>query len=302
MMDNDQRENRRIIQREHPRQMFAAIAMFCLLASCNAFSPTLQKRSQLYLISSKRSTVAAAREQTGPVKRVPSFLQANSQQPTADFEYQELQIQMDAMREQNVKPSQLDPSKRNELKGYVEEILARRLRNKKTVDSTVPLDVRLRSSLPGTKWRMAFTTQSLMAEALPKDATITLTFAGGSGSASTGSNQVDYGLDFFKTLALKRLVAKSTYSVLKPQPNNPDTAIVQIKYDKIVTDVMGFSNVGIGLFGILKGRSTYIQTAFFDGMIWIESGVDESNFGETYYNVYAKEKDEEEGSDDDWQK
>jgi len=206
------------------------------------------------------------------------------------------------MREQNVKPSQLDPSKRNELKGYVEEILARRLRNKKTVDSTVPLDVRLRSSLPGTKWRMAFTTQSLMAEALPKDATITLTFAGGSGSASTGSNQVDYGLDFFKTLALKRLVAKSTYSVLKPQPNNPDTAIVQIKYDKIVTDVMGFSNVGIGLFGILKGRSTYIQTAFFDGMIWIESGVDESNFGETYYNVYAKEKDEEEGSDDDWQK
>lgn len=122
---------------------------------------------------------------------------------------------MDAMREQNVKPSQLDPSKRNELKGYVEEILSRRLKNKKTVDLSVPLDVRLRSSLPGTKWRMAFTTQSLMAEALPKDATITLTFAGGSGSASTGSNKVDYGLDFFKTLALKRLVAKSTYSVLE---------------------------------------------------------------------------------------
>jgi len=208
---------------------------------------------------------------------------------------------MDAMREQNVKPSQLDPSKRNELKGYVEEILSRRLRNKKTVDSTVPLDVRLRSSLPGTKWRMAFTTQSLMAEALPKDATITLTFAGGSGISSTGSNQVEYGLDFFKTLALKRLVAKSTYSVLEPQPTNPGTAIVQIMYDKIVTDVMGFSNVGIGFFGILKGRSTYIQTVFFDNNLWIESGVDESNFGEVYYNVYAKEKDEKEDNDDKWQ-
>ena len=121
---------------------------------------------------------------------------------------------MDAMKEQNVKPSELDPAKRNELKGYVEQILTRRLRNKKSVDSSVPLDARLRSSLPGTKWRMAFTTQALMAEALPKDATITLNFASGSGSASTGSNQVEYGLDFFKTLALKRLVAKSTYSVL----------------------------------------------------------------------------------------
>jgi len=75
-------------------------------------------------------------------------------------------------------------------------------------------------------------------------------------------------------------------------------------YEKIVTDVMGFSNVGIGLFGILKGRSTYIQTVFFDNNLWIESGVDESNNGETYYNVYSRDKDEEEGGDnddDDWQ-
>ena len=72
-------------------------------------------------------------------------------------------------------------------------------------------------------------------------------------------------------------------------------------YDKIVTDVMGFSNVGIGFFGILKGRSTYIQTVFFDDNLWIESGIDESNFGEVYYNVYAKEKDEKEDNDDKWQ-
>jgi len=208
------------------------------------------------------------------------------------------------MRVQNVKPSQLELAKRNELKGYVEEILSRRLRNKKTVESSVPLDVRLRSSLPGSKWRMAFTTQSLMAEALPKDATITLSFAGGTGRASTGSNQVEYGLDFFKTLALKRLVAKSTYSVLKPQLNNPETAVVQIVYEKIVTDVMGISNLGIGFFGILKGRSTYIQTVFFDNNLWIESGVDESNSGEIYYNVYSRDKEEgdnDDDDDDDWQ-
>lgn len=212
------------------------------------------------------------------------------------------------MKKQNVKPSQLDPSKRNELRGYVEEILTRRLRNQKTVDSSVPLPVRLRSSLPGTKWRMAFTTQSLMAEALPKDATITLEFASGTGSAATGSNKVDYGLDFFKVLALKRLVAKSTYAVLEPQANGiPGSAIVQITYDKIVTDVMGFTNLGIGMFGMLKGRSTYIQTVYFDNKLWIESGVDQSNFGETFYNVYAREDNGENGDnddddDDDWQK
>lgn len=214
------------------------------------------------------------------------------------------------MKKQNVKPSELDPSKRNELKAYVEEILARRLPNRKTVDSTVPLHLRLRSSLPGTKWRMAFTTQALMAEALPKDATITLDFASGTGNAATGSNKVDYGLDFFKTLALKRLVARSTYTVMEPQAGGtPGVAIVQIVYDKIVTDVMGFTNLGIGMFGMLKGRSTYIQTVFFDNNLWIESGVDQSNFGETYYNVYAREDDgnsaiDDKGDDDDddWQK
>lgn len=297
-------------QRQNLRSPIVAIAMFCLAASCTAFSPPLQHSLQ-HNISTKGSTSATAtttRKRNGPLSpvnnRVSSSLQAKSLQPTADFEYQELQIQMDAMKEQNVKPSELDPSKRNELKGYVEEILSRRLRNKKTVDSSVPIDVRLRSSLPGTKWRMAFTTQALMAEALPKDATITLNFASGSGSASTGSNQVEYGLDFFKTLALKRLVAKSTYSVLDPQPTNPGTAIVQIMYEKIVTDVMGFSNLGIGLFGMLKGRSTFIQTVFFDNNLWIESGVDESNFGETYYSVYAREKDSDTDNDDDedWQK
>ena len=88
----------------------------------------------------------------------------------------------------------------------------------------------------------------------------------------------------------------------------PGSAIVQITYDKIVTDVMGFSNLGIGMFGMLKGRNTYIQTIFFDNKLWIESGVDPAN-GETYYNVYTREdKDsdsagnDDDDDDDDWQK
>ena len=185
----------------------------CLASFTTAFAPPPQfsQTNSLRHVSPGKRTLA--NKQTASI--APALHAKKPQQPTADFEYQELQIQLDAMKKQGVKPSELDPSKRSELKGYVEEILARRLPNQKTVDSTVPLHLRLRSSLPGTKWKMAFTTQALMAEALPKDATITLEFASGTGSAATGSNKVDYGLDFFKTLALKKLVAKSTYSVLE---------------------------------------------------------------------------------------
>ena len=334
MMNRNQQRNLRMGQ----RICLVTLAItVCYLASCTAFSPPLQHISN-HKESTKETPLRKRFGSHTPSYRISSPLYAENQQPTADFEYQELQIQMNAMREQDVKPSQLQPAKREELKGYVEQILSRRLVNQKTVDSTVPLDARLRSSLPGTKWRMAFTTQSLMAEALPKDATITLNFASGSGSAATGSNKVDYGLDFFKTLGLKRLVAKSTYTVMEvrgswrrwmfvachicliamlnsryflfflsmpfqPQQNFPGVAFVQIMYENIVTDVMGFTNVGIGMFGMLKGRSTYINTVFFDNNIWIESGVDEANFGETYYNVYTRDEDREEGEDDeDWQR
>jgi hypothetical protein len=60
---------------------------------------------------------------------------------------------------------------------------------------------------------------------------------------------------------------------------------VRIEYDSISTDILGFKNVGIGLFGLLKGRSTYIPSVYFDGDIWIERGVDAT--GNEFYNVYS---------------
>jgi hypothetical protein len=116
---------------------------------------------------------------------------------TADFEYQELQIQMQAMKDQNVKPSQLTADKRVELEGYARRIVQQR-------DSMIPLG-RLGDALPGTKWRMAFSTEPLISEALPKDATITLDFV--------DDKAVDYALNFDKTLGLKKLTAKSSYAV-----------------------------------------------------------------------------------------
>lgn len=120
---------------------------------------------------------------------------------TANFEYQELKIQMQAMKDEKVTSSKLDLPKRIELEGYVKRILNQR-------PSPIPL-YDLAQHLPGTQWRLAFSTEGLLSESLPKDATICLKFAEDEGS----NNQVEYSLEFPKTLALKRLVAKSTYTV-----------------------------------------------------------------------------------------
>jgi hypothetical protein len=71
-------------------------------------------------------------------------------------------------------------------------------------------------------------------------------------------------------------------------------------YDSITTDVFGFRNLSVGLFGMLKGRAVSIPTAYFDGVLWIERGIattttttDRSGGVEGssyyYYNVYTRE-------------
>jgi hypothetical protein len=67
--------------------------------------------------------------------------------------------------------------------------------------------------------------------------------------------------------------------------------MVTFTYDSVTTDVFGLSNINIGFFGLLKGRSNYINTRYFDDNFWIESGVEAAN-GMEYYNVYMKEGEE----------
>jgi hypothetical protein len=114
----------------------------------------------------------------------------------AVFEYQELNSLLKAMKDQNVKSWQLGADKRVEMEGYVRRIVNRR--------DGLPLN-QLRDALPHTKWRLVFSTEQMMSQALPKDATLKLQFL--------DETMVDYCLEFSKTLGLKRLVAKSSYIV-----------------------------------------------------------------------------------------
>jgi len=68
--------------------------------------------------------------------------------------------------------------------------------------------------------------------------------------------------------------------------------LLTFTYDSITTDVFGLSNIGVGLFGLLKGRSNVIQTAYFDDVLWIEKGFDPVT-GDEFVSVYVKKEKED---------
>lgn len=128
----------------------------------------------------------------------------------AEFEYQELKIQLNALQEQGVLFSQLRSDKKNELEGFVRRIVNRR-------PSPIPL-YQLGQALTTTKtttknnnnnkqqWKLVFSTQLVTTESLPEDATVLIKFL--------NDKELEYSLKFGKrTMGLNRLTAKSTYTV-----------------------------------------------------------------------------------------
>ena len=195
----------------------------------------------------------------------------------ADFDYQEMRAQLEAMERQGIPSKDLPPSKRAELTGYIEAILAKR-------PSTIPLGS-LADVLPNTTWRLAFSTEDATLGDLPRDASVLLEFKGNDNSGSDG--RVDYVLEFTdKTFVLNRLTAKSTYQVDGANSRNP--GLVTFTYQEITTDIFGFTNVGVGFFGLLKGKTNYVESMFMDGRFWIERGSTIDGKG-VYYNVYMKQ-------------
>ena len=203
----------------------------------------------------------------------------------AEFEYQELCIQLEAMKKKNVASRDLDPSQRQEIIGYIQSVVERR----KPTESLGSLSQQLSEELPNTKWRLAFSTEQAAVGDLPKDASVFLAFDGIEQS-SQERRSLDYILQFSpKTLGLKNLKAKSSYIISNiPNPQGFVDGVIEYTYESITSDIFGFANVNVGLFGLLKGRTSYIQTAYFDGRIWIEYVVGEDS-ASSFTNVYVNE-------------
>jgi len=193
-----------------------------------------------------------------------------------DFEYEELKAQMGAMQKQKLTSDNLTGEKRRELSSYVQGVLQKRM-------SPISL-TEMDAFLAGTSWRLSYSTEGFAGTGLPKDATIELDFA---------ANNLDatYSLTFGeKTFGIDKLTAASQWRCgndLTAQDASR-AGVVTLTYDKISTDMFGFNNIGVGFFGLLQGRSNYIQTVYFDGDVWIEEGYNPA--GEQYYNVYVKQQ------------
>jgi hypothetical protein len=233
---------------------------------------------------------AAQDEETTPTPATPSTPVRRISPRPGEFELQELKINLASMRRQGVASRDLTPMKRMELQGYAAKIT-------QSMDSPIALST-LDQVLPGTKWRLQFSTQLGAgtgppgAAELPPDATITLTFH------DDKKNVMDYALEFSaKTLGLNAIKATSQYTVGDRNGRN-NVGLVTFAYDEIKTDAFGFKDIPTGFFGMLKGRVNYIQSVFMDDHIWIERGFFSSSSSNdndnAYYNVYVRDDDETE--------
>lgn len=204
------------------------------------------------------------------------FAASNNDEAT-DFAYQEMAGLLGAMVRQQVTSRYLTEKQRKEIENHVRTVARDR-------PSGIPLK-QVDQVLPHSKWKLGFSTHSATLGDLPKDATVSLEFQ--------DEGRLEYCLDFSEqTFGLNRLVAQSSYTV-DATPLNP--GLVTFVYENIVTDVFGFKGLGVGFFGLLQGRSNYIETVFMDQMYWIERGytaaTENGGGGEEYFNVYVKQFD-----------
>lgn len=109
---------------------------------------------------------------------------------------------------------------------------------------------------------------------LPPDATVVLDFI--------DESNLDYSLQFTKkTLGLRNIKAKSKWVF------SQETGVLSFVYDQVTSGLFGWDNLNVDFLGLLKGRTNFVESAFFDGRFWIERGLDLK--GDEFWNVYVRE-------------
>eukprot|EP00560_Eucampia_antarctica_P000909 CAMPEP_0197834738 /NCGR_PEP_ID=MMETSP1437-20131217/23505_1 /TAXON_ID=49252 ORGANISM="Eucampia antarctica, Strain CCMP1452" /NCGR_SAMPLE_ID=MMETSP1437 /ASSEMBLY_ACC=CAM_ASM_001096 /LENGTH=178 /DNA_ID=CAMNT_0043439665 /DNA_START=459 /DNA_END=995 /DNA_ORIENTATION=+ len=176
------------------------------------------------------------------------------------------------MIQQKVPSRALSKEKNAEITSYIKKVVNNSPSPVSLKDIGASEGLRLMGS-----WRLAFSTEAATMGDLPQEASILLKFL--------PRFKLEYTLEFTKKVwGLSKLTAKSTY-IVDTTPLNP--GLVTFVYDDIVTDVLGFQNLPVGFFGLLKGRSNFIESIWFDGDMWIDRGFNPQ--GVEYFNCYRKD-------------
>jgi hypothetical protein len=206
----------------------------------------------------------------------------------AEFEFQELRVLLEAMHKQGLASRDLLPRTRLEMEAYARAVVVGAANGKNGETSSSAAALRAKRELIGTRWRLGFSTHSATLGDLPRDATVYLEFV--------DADRMLYKLQFSqKTFGLNSIQAESAWSL-----DDERNGLLTFVYDRITTDAFGFTNVGVGLFGLLKGRANYVETAYYDGKYWIEQGQGVDGNGDDFVNVYVRE--ESDDDDDIWNK
>jgi hypothetical protein len=192
----------------------------------------------------------------------------NKNNSNADFEYQEMRAILTAMEQRNIQT--LEPIKRAELESYITKVVQQHIPPQQVPPLTA-------QNLVNTKYRLAFSNQKVAATNLPAGASVVLEFL------SDGTT-LNYRLQFSeKIFGLDNINAKCSYTL------DEATGLLTFVYNSVTTDLFGLQNLPVGLFGQLKGRTSYIVSSYFDGDYWIEVAYDSPQQTSTYTNVYDQE-------------
>ena len=189
---------------------------------------------------------------------------------SANFEYQEMRIILDAMLRQGI--SDLASPGKEDLERYVRSVARSTSSMRSASSSSSPTSsLHNPSQLVGTTWRLAYSNDL---SSLPPDATVYLQFL--------SERDMEYQLKFGpRTLGLNAIAAdcpwQLTTTTTLPSADSisssgSSASQLTFVYDKIKMDAFGLKNIGTGLFGMLQGRSQTIHTAYFDGDYWIDLG------------------------------
>jgi len=204
----------------------------------------------------------------------------SGQEVSVEFELQELKAQLKEMEKRKLTAKYLTPEVRDILASYAKALAFS--------PSPIPLTT-IGKWIPNTKWRLAFTTNAVALGDLPRDVQISLDIY--PENVDDNSKKLDYILTFPEyTFGIRDLRAKCSYQVDEGLMN---PGLLTFVYDEIVTTLFG-KKVGVGFFGLLKGRSNYVESAYYDDALWIDRGF--SPDGVEYFNVYTRIMEDENDS------
>jgi hypothetical protein len=246
------------------KSWFLAVAALCIIASRHTFAFVVLAPSLHH-----RLAVAAAAAAAPAVSSV--------QQLTArdDFEWQELRTLLRSIQNSGVACRDLDPTIRATAVQYARSRSMRMPYHEQQQTGEETKFRQLAQLLPGSTWQLVLTNHAATLGDLPRDATVYLKFV--------DDQTVDYALEFKKTFGLDSITARSSWTC------DAATGLVTFVYQQVTSDAFGLKNIGVGLFGLLKGRANYVETAYFDNQYWIERGKGLS--GDEFVNVYVRQED-----------